>query len=59
MAKRKYHISFRCYYDDGGKTNHHQTMTLNEIPKWLEAYHFTHPHVQSISVRYWPNDEEE
>lgn len=59
MAKRKYHVSFRCYYDDRSKTNHHQVMTLGEIPKWLEAYDFTHPKVQSITVRYWPNDPEE
>lgn len=58
MGKRKYHISFRCFFPDG-RTQHHQTMTLSDIPKWLEAYTFTHPNVQSISVRFWPQDEEE
>lgn len=59
MAKQKYHISFRCYYKDGGQSNHHQTMKLSEIPKWLEAYHFTHPNVQSVTMKYWPNEPEE
>ncbi len=57
--KRSYQISFRCYYPErGGVTNHHQTMQLKDIPKWIEAYLFTHPAVQSITVKIWPHSKE-
>lgn len=60
MSKRSYNVSFRCYF--GGTpdnfTQHYIDMPLKDIPKWLEAYQFTHPNVQSITVKYWPTDKE-
>lgn len=56
--KRTYPISFRCYYGKGNVTNHYQTMPLKDITRWLESYMFTHPNVESISVKIWPKDEE-
>lgn len=56
--KRAYPISFRCYYNKGNVTNHYQTMPLKDIARWLESYMFTHPNVESISVKIWPKDEE-
>lgn len=59
MNKSKvYGVSFRCYYEQGDKTQHYQTMPLRDIPKWIEAYQFTHPNVQSISVKIWTHDRE-
>lgn len=28
-------------------------MPLTDIKKWVEAYRFTHPNVQSISIKIW------
>lgn len=52
--KRTYDISFRCYFpEQGNYTTHRQAMPLKDIPKWIEAYTFTHPNVESISVKIW------
>lgn len=45
-----YDICFRCYYGTNYNT-HYTSLSLKEIPKWIEAYQFTHPNVKSISVR--------
>ena len=58
-TKRKYHLSIRCFYNKTTHTQHNQIMPLKDIPKWLEAYIFTHPTVQRISVNVWPQDKEE
>lgn len=53
-------VSFRCYYEKPGDyTTHYQSMPLAQIPKWIEAYQFTHPSVQSISVKVWFHEEDE
>lgn len=57
--KPRIEISFRCYYGPGDHTTHYQTLPLREIPKWVEAYRFMHPEVQSISVKIWFHEEEE
>lgn len=46
-------ISFRCYYPNGNKTNHTQTLQLEEIGRWIEAYQFTHPEVEAITAKVW------
>lgn len=57
MAKNTYNVSFRCFFsDEMGRhyTNHYQNdFPLDDIPKWLDAYHFTHPNVESVSVKVW------
>lgn len=55
--KKLYNVSFRCHYPKGTYTTHRQTMPLRDIPKWMEAYMFTHPEVKSISVKVWTTDE--
>lgn len=57
MKKTTYSISFRCYF---GKnfTTHRQEMPLKDIPKWIEAYIFTHPECRSISVKVYFREEE-
>lgn len=62
MAARKkdYHMSIRCYFPGGGdnKTQHYQIMPLRDIAKWIEAYQFTHPNCESITVKVWLKDED-
>lgn len=52
-----FNCSFRCFYDgDEGAvrfTTHYQSLPLEDIPRWLEAYHFTHPACTSISCKVW------
>ena len=50
MSKSKeYNVSFRCYFPGAdNKTQHYMTMPLKDIAKWIEAYSFTHPNLQSI-----------
>lgn len=56
MKKTTFDISFRCHYPNGESTNHYQPLKLSDIPKWLEAYRFTHPDCKSISVKIWFSD---
>ena len=44
-------ISFRCFYPDHRYTNHYQDLDIKDIPRWIEAYAFTHPDVQAITAR--------
>ena len=49
---KKYLLSFRCYYPESSHYSHHvQELALEEIGRWMEAYHFTHPTVAAITVR--------
>lgn len=58
--KPTYDISIRCYFTGRGNyTTHRQNMPLKDIPKWLEAYMFTHPNAESITVKLWPQDKKE
>ena len=45
-------VSFICHYNDN-QTKHRQDMPLKDIPKWIEAYKFTHPDCKSISLKIW------
>lgn len=56
MAQREYKLSMRAYFPNGNKTDHYQVMPLKDIPKWIEAYRFTHPDVESITVKVWLTD---
>jgi len=60
MNKQTYDLSFRCFFPGTDNIcNHRQIMPLKDIPKWIEAYRFTHPNVLSITVKIWFNDEVE
>ena len=48
-------VSFRCYYPNGASCDKHQSLLLADIPKWIDAYKFTHPDCVSITVKVWFN----
>ena len=61
MAKTKpsYAMSIRCYFPGANnRTQHYPVMPLADIPKWIEAYQFTHPNAESITVKIWLKDED-
>ena len=60
MAQREYAMSIRCYFPGTGnnRTQHYPVMPLKDIPKWVEAYQFTHPTAESITVKIWLKDED-
>ena len=58
MKKTAFQISMRCYYPNGETTNHYQTIKLSDIPKWIEAYKFTHPNCVAITAKIWFGKEE-
>lgn len=63
MKNRKpeqtYMMSFRCHYllPDGTKnyTQHRAALPVSDIPRWMDAYKFTHPDCISISLKVWWN----
>ena len=65
MPKRErtnYGMSIRCFYDDASGrhyTQHYQQMPLSDIPRWLEAYKFTHPGCTAITVKVWFSEPEQ
>lgn len=56
MENAIFNLSFRCYYPDGEPTKHFQSLPLSDIPKWIDAYKFTHPNCQAITVKVWFGD---
>lgn len=55
-TKDVYDCSFRCFFDNDGEqrySTHYQPLAVSEIPRWVEAYCYTHPTCQSISVKVW------
>lgn len=56
MENKVFHISFRCYYPSGEPCNKQQDLKLSEIPRWIDAYKFTHPNCTAITVKVWFND---
>lgn len=53
MFEKQYSITFRCFYENGNKTEHRQTMKMAEIPLWIAAYKYTHPACESVSAKIW------
>ena len=54
-----YRLSIRCYFPGVQNYTHHiQAMPLKDITKWVEAYKFTHPTAESITVKIYLNNEE-
>lgn len=56
MKKAIFELSIRCYYPNGNHTEHRQSMKLSDIAKWVEAYKFTHPDCEAITVKLWFSD---
>lgn len=57
MDNMIFDMCFRCYYPNGNKTDHRQALKLSEIQKWIDCYKFTHPMVESITVKVWFGDQ--
>lgn len=58
LKKDAFRITFHCFYpEDPVPTKKTQDLKLNEIPKWIEAYKFTHPNCESISIKIWFHNE--
>lgn len=57
---KQYNMSIRCYFPGNNNyTQHYPVMPLKDIQKWIEAYKFTHPNLESVTVKIWFNDEGE
>lgn len=57
MKKEIYSISFHCFFPGNPvPTKHFQDLTISQIPKWIEAYKFTHPACESITFKIWFSD---
>lgn len=56
MKSKVYTVSLNTYFPGNPKpTKHYQDLTLREIPKWIEAYKFTHPGCEAVTVKVWFN----
>lgn len=54
-----YQLSIRCYFPGvSNYTQHYPEIKLTEIPKWVKAYEYTHPNLQSITVKIWMKEDE-
>lgn len=57
---KKYKFSIRCYFQNSNNYTHHlQSMELTDIRKWIEAYRFTHPNLESITFKIYLTDRKE
>lgn len=52
-------MNFRCYFPNGNKNDHRRTLKVEEIPRWIDSYKFTHPDCCSITVKLWFENEKE
>ena len=57
MKNQIFDISIRCQYPNGDQTKHRQPLKLSEIPKWVDAYKFTHPACKAITFKIWFDDQ--
>lgn len=52
--EREHTMSIRCFYEGGNHhTQHYPMIEIDEIPKWIKAYWYTHPNLEAISVKVW------
>ena len=56
MENTIFHLSFRCYYKDGGSCDKYQDLKLSDIPHWIHCYKFTHPNCTAITIKVWLSD---
>lgn len=61
MGGITYAISFRCYFPGSrdNYTDHRAAIPVEEIPRWIEAYTYTHPACTMVSVRVYIKREED
>ena len=56
---KQYAMSIRCHFPGKGNyTQHYPVMPLKDVQKWVEAYEFTHPNVESVTIKVWLHDKE-
>lgn len=53
MKNTVFDVSIRCQYPNGEQTKHRQPLKLSEISKWIDAYKFTHPGCEAITIKVW------
>lgn len=59
MKTKNYHMSIRCFFPgEGNYTQHYPEMPLKDISRWVEAYRFTHPTAEAITVKIWLQDDD-
>ena len=55
--EKEYNMNFRCFFGSEipatNYSNHYQALAVKDIPRWIEAYQFTHPSCTSISCKVW------
>lgn len=51
----EYTMSFRCFFPGvtPNYATHYQQLPVCDIPRWIDAYKFTHPRCTSISCKVW------
>ena len=53
-----YHVSFHCFYPDGGRSDHVQFLELDDIGEWMRCYKFCYPNCTAISCKIWFSEED-
>lgn len=57
VTPEKYNVSFRCFFDNDGDphytTHYCPAFPIADIPRWLDAYSFTHPNCTSVTAKIW------
>lgn len=55
---KPYRMSIRCYFPGRGNYTHHMTeLELKDVKKWVEAYEFTHPTAEAITIKIYLKQE--
>ena len=55
---KAYRLSIRCYFPGTGNYTHHMAdLPLKDVGKWVEAYRYTHPTLESISIKIYMGKE--
>ena len=58
IKRQTFAISFHCFFPDAPlPVKKVQELTIGEIPKWIEAYKFTHPNCAAVSFKVWFDEE--
>lgn len=52
----RHNMSFRCFFKNAFPTyttHYMPDFPVSDIPRWFDAYRFTHPNCTSISCKVW------
>ena len=57
---KQYRMSIRCYYPGyGNYTTHYRRLGLNEIELWIQAYQYTHPECEAMTIKIYTKEDEQ